>query len=339
MWGAVAVGGLVAARHLHRKKRHLELSGRVILITGATRGLGLVMARQLSQAGAKVAICGRNQEELDAACRQLSELTSEFLGINCNVTDKVQVQEMMSHIQRHWGEVEVLINNAGIIQVGPMEHMNEEDYRQAINVHFWAPFNLIKEALPGMKASGQGRIVNIASINGKVSFPHLLPYTVSKFALAGFSEGITSELGRNNIRVTSVYPGLMRTGSPRNIDVKGRHKKEYAWFKVSDSLPGLSMDAEKAAAKIIKAMKYGKKVIGLGLPAKLAMAMEGLVPGINLSFFDVADKLLPGTVDSHADSADTHKGYESESDITKSMLTSKTTDAEKRNNERLKKRQ
>ncbi|MDT0642071.1 SDR family oxidoreductase [Zunongwangia sp. F363] len=328
--GGAAVGGLITAGLLRRQKQHLELQGRVVLVTGATRGLGLVMARQLASKGARVAICGRDDDELKEASKQLSQLTPDFLSIKCDITHKKEVHDLIASIRQKWGEVEILINNAGIIQVGPMENMREKDYQQALKVHFWGPFNLVQEVLPAMKAKRAGRIVNIASINGKVSFPHLLPYTVSKFALAGFSEGITAELSRYNILVTSVYPGLMQTGSPRNIDVKAQHHKEYAWFKISDSIPGLSMSAEKAAAKIINAMQYGRKVLNVGLPAKLAVAIEGLAPGLNGSIFGLANKLLP---DPKETGAKVYKGYESESALTQSALTEKTEEAEEKNNQ------
>ncbi|WP_300435353.1 SDR family oxidoreductase [Christiangramia sp.] len=328
--GGAVVGGLLTARKQNKQKRFLELHNRVVLITGGTRGLGLVMARQLSKAGAKLVICGRDQGDLDGASKELGKLTSDFLGIKCDVTQNPEVKEMVEQIRQHWGEVEVLINNAGIIQVGPMENMQEKDYQQAIDVHFWGAYNLIQEVLPGMKTAGAGRIVNIASINAKVSFPHLLPYTVGKYALAGFSEGITAELANCGIRVTSVYPGLMRTGSPRNIDVKAQHSKEYAWFKISDSLPGLSMNAEKAASKIIEAMQYGNKMLRLGWPTKLATAIEGIAPGLNISFFKLANKFLPDPIDSDYSE---RKGYESESGITKSVLTRETEEAEEKNNQ------
>tara|TARA_R110002020_G_scaffold85914_1_gene211605 strand:- start:30097 stop:31119 length:1023 start_codon:yes stop_codon:yes gene_type:complete len=328
--GGAVLGGLITLGMLHKQQRYLELRGRVVLVTGGTRGLGLVMARQLAEAGARVAICGRDQSGLDEASRQLVELSSDFLCIACDVTKKNEVQEMVYQIRQQWGEVEVLINNAGIIQVGPMENMQQEEYQKALDVFFWGAFNLVQEVLPGMKTARAGRIVNITSINAKVSFPHLLPYTVGKYALAGFSEGMTAELSRSGIRVTSVYPGLMRTGSPRNIDVKAQYEKEYAWFKISDSLPGLSMSAEKAATKIIEAMQYGSKTLALGLPTKIAMAIEGIAPGLNISLFELANRLLPNPVSS---GSNVRKGYESESDITNSVLTKKTEEAEEKNNQ------
>ena len=330
MLGGAVVGGLLATRMLNKQKRFLELPNRVVLITGGTRGLGLVMARRLAKKGAKVAICGRDQDSIDGASEQLGKLTADFLCIKCDVTSKSEVKEMVEQIREHWGEVEVLINNAGIIQVGPIENMQEEDYQRSLEVHFWGAYNLIQEVLPAMKTAGSGRIVNIASINAKVSFPHLLPYTVGKYALSGFSEGITSELANYGIRVTSVYPGLMRTGSPRNIDVKARHKKEYAWFKVSDSLPVLSMSAEKAASEIIKSMQYGSKILNLGWPTKIATFIEGIAPGLNIRIFELANKFLPDPVVSDYSE---QKGYESESEITNSAFTRKTEIAEEKNNQ------
>lgn len=324
------LGGIIILNKLRKQKRYTELSGKIVLVTGGSRGLGLVMARQLCQAGARLAICARDREHLDKASSQLAAITSDFLSIQCDVSNKDEVNNMIGQIRQQWGEVEILINNAGIIQAGPMESMQEEDYQRSLDVHFWGPFNLIHEVLPGMRKAGTGRIVNIASMNAKVSFPHLLPYTVGKYALSGFSEGITAELSKYGIRVTSVYPGLMRTGSPRNVDVKGQHEKEYAWFKIADSLPGLSMNAEKAASTIIEAMQYGRKVLKLSLPAKIAIAMEGLAPGATLSLFQFADSLLPAS-DHSGDTG--QKGYESESDITQSILTKKTDKAEKKNNQ------
>ncbi len=207
--------------------------------------------------------------------------------------------------------------------------MTQEDYEESLQVHFWGSYHVINEARPSMMRNRWGRIVNIASINGKVSFPHLLPYTVGKHALAGYSEGLSSELGKHGIKVTSVYPGLMTTGSPRNIGVKGKHEKEYAWFKISDSLPGISMDAEKASKKILQAMKQGDRTLVVGVPAKLAVAMEGSFPGLNVTLFEVANKLLP----TPTYMKEGQKGYESESGATRSFLAKATDKAAIKNNE------
>src|SRR5918912_3423887 len=129
--------------------------------------------------------------------------------------------------------------------------MTLEDFEQAMAVHFWGPLYATLAVLPQMRARRDGRIVNISSIGGKVSVPHLVPYSASKFALAGLSDGLRAELSKENVIVTTVCPGLMRTGSPRNATFKGKHRDEYAWFSISDALPLTSMSAERAARQII----------------------------------------------------------------------------------------
>lgn len=302
-----------------------------MLITGGSRGLGLIIARQLAEEGAEVVICARDEEELAAADKDLKQYGNKHLTVKCDITKPQEVRRMIEKIRKKKGDVEILINNAGIIQTGPMETMETEDYQKAMDVHFWGPFHTTNEVLRGMMKRQSGRIVNIISINGKVSFPHLLPYTVSKYALSGYSEGSSTELAKHNIRVTSVYPGLMRTGSPRNIEVKGQHQKEYGWFKVSDSLPGLSMSAESAAKKVINALKAGDKVLTIGIPTKLAVALEGIAPGLNLSVFDLANKYLPNA---EGIGKMVKKGFESESPLTTSKITKKTQKAAEKNNEK-----
>src|SRR5262249_50390239 len=148
--------------------------------------------------------------------------------VPCDITDRERVEEMVAVVQYRWGPVDVLINNAGTISVGPVETMTLDDYRRAMRTHFWGPLYTIHAVLPAMRRRGTGRIVNISSIGGKVSVPHLLPYNASKFALVGYSEGLRAELARDGIVVTTVCPGLMRTGSPRHAFFKGRHRAEYA---------------------------------------------------------------------------------------------------------------
>lgn len=325
----LAFAGILAVRSAIRSARHESVYKRVVLITGGSRGLGLVLARQLAEEGARVVVCARNEEDLSKVARDFE--MNDIFTVTCDITDKSQVKTMMEHIRSEVGEVDMLINNAGIVQVGPMETMTEEDYEAAMRIHFWGPYNLINEVLPTMKKRKSGRIVNIVSINGKITFPHLLPYTVSKYALSGFSEGITAELAKDGIRVTSVYPALIRTGSPINVDVKGQFKKEFAWFKVFDSLPFLSLNAEKAAQKIIQAMKAGDKTLMIGFTVKLAAAIHGIFPGLNLSVFSISNWLLPKPNGSGKES---RKGFESKSWASSNFLTRKTEKAEVSNNER-----
>jgi short-subunit dehydrogenase len=174
-----------------------------------------------------------------------------------------------------------------------METMTIDDYRDSINTHFWGPYFATMSVLPEMQKRRQGRIVNISSIGGKIGLPHLLPYSVGKFALSGFSEGLRSELLKDNVHVTTVCPGLMRTGSPRNALFKGDNQAEYAWFSISDSLPFLSMSAGWAARRIVNASIRGDAELVLSLPAKLAVKIHGLFPGVTTDTLALVNRILP----------------------------------------------
>lgn len=326
-------GALVAGRYLARRRRYFDPAGKVALITGGSRGLGLVLARHLLQMGARVAICARDEEELNRARTDLSDLAAsqnDLLAVQCDLTKPLQIPGMIDGIRRHFGPIDILINNAGIIQVGPVEHMTEEDFRAALDLHFWAPYYTIREVLPDMRTRQSGRIVNISSIGGKIPPPHLAPYAASKFALTGFSQSLRPELLRDGIYVTTVSPGLMRTGSPRQIDVKGQVDKEYAWFKVGDSLPGLSMSADRAARKIIDAMIHGDADLTLTMLAKFGARFHALFPNLSLNLNSLVNALLPAPGGSGSRAV---KGAQAESKLSRSPLTTLTDQAAQRNNE------
>jgi len=279
LWGLLGLGAFAATRQLMRSARSIDLRGRSVLITGGSRGLGLALARQLADAGTRLTLCARDAADLERARAELAGRADVHVQ-PCDLRDRSRVEAAVRDaIDRH-GALDVLINNAGVIMVAPMEEMTEEDYEEAMQVHYRAPLHAIRAALPHMRRRGEGRIVNITSIGGKVAVPHLLPYTGSKFALVGLSEGLRAELLKDGISVTTVVPWLMRTGSPRNAYFKGQNELEYAWFSIGDSIPGLTLSAESAAARIISAMRAGDAEAILGLPAKLAAWVHGLFPGL-----------------------------------------------------------
>src|SRR5262249_19588566 len=228
------------------------------------------------------------------------------------------------------GAIDVLVNNAGVIQVGPVATMTVDDFESAMASNFWGAVYTTLAALPAMRAIRRGRIVNIASIGGKVSVPHLLPYSASKFALVGFSEGLRAELAPTGVLVTTVCPGLMRTGSPRNALFKGRHRAEYAWFAISDSLPGISMDVESAARQIVAACRAGDPEVILSLPARVMARAHGLAPGLMSEAFGLAGRLLPGAGGIGTRAV---RGWESESPAAPSLLTRLGDAAARRHNQ------
>jgi short-subunit dehydrogenase len=327
---AAGVGALFAARSLARRRSGYELRGKTVLITGGSRGLGLVMAREFAGEGARLAICARDETELERARADLAKHGARVLAVPCDVTDRAQVNEMMSIVRDHYGKIDVLVNNAGVIQVGPVEVMTLEDYEEAMRVHFWGPLYTTLAVLPEMRRRRDGRIVNISSIGGKISVPHLVPYSASKFALVGLSEGLRAELQKDGVVVTTVCPGLMRTGSPRNATFKGQHRAEYAWFSISDALPVMAMQAERAARQIIEACKRGDAEIVLSIQAQLAVKFHGLFPGLTADLLGLVNRLLPGPGGIGRKRA---KGKDSQSELSPSWLTMLNEQAAERNNE------
>lgn len=327
---ACAAGAAYTVRSMARRTRKLDWRGRVVIITGGSRGLGLVMARQLVAAGAKLAICARDERELSRAQHELTARGATVFSELCDVTRPSDIRDFVQSVRTRFGQVDVLINNAGVIQVGPCDVMETEDYEQAMATHFWGPLHFTLAVVPEMKARGEGRIINIASIGGKISVPHLLPYSASKFALAGLSSGLRTELAKHNILVTTVFPHLMRTGSHHNALFKGQHRAEFAWFSLGAALPLVSMSGDRAATTILDAAQHGDAEVTLTLQANLATRLFNLFPGSGATFLKAMNRFLPGAKDGNSA---THPGQESYSWASPSIFTTLGDRAALRNNE------
>jgi NAD(P)-dependent dehydrogenase (short-subunit alcohol dehydrogenase family) len=321
---------VLTSRAVLRRSRRFSFAGKAVLITGGSRGLGLELARQLVDAGARVAILARTAADLGEAERELAARGGETIALRCDVSRPEEVRAALQQVLQRFGGVDVLCNVAGIIQVGPLEAMTRDDFRAAMEVHFWGALNTTLEVLPDMRRRGWGRIVNVASLGGKRAVPHMLPYTASKFALVGLSNGLRTELAQDGILVTTIIPSLVRTGSPRNALFKGQHRKEYAWFSIADSLPGVAMSAEQAASRILQACRDGEREVLLRNPINIAVALQELFPGTTQAFLGLAARLLPRMGGIGQRSA---YGYESESRWSSSLLTRPGDAAARRNNE------
>ncbi|MDQ6787461.1 MAG: SDR family NAD(P)-dependent oxidoreductase, partial [Acidobacteriota bacterium] len=290
---AVGVGAVTAYGILRRAHPKYDFQNKVVLITGGSRGLGLVLARSLAAEGARLAICARDDEELKRAKEDLQSHGAEVLETVCDVRNQSEVNSAVDAVCNHYGQIDVLINNAGVIQVAPLENQTQKDFEDAMAIHFWGAFYMTQAVLPEMKRRGDGRIVNISSIGGKIPVPHLAPYCASKFALVGLSGAMRAELVKDNIYVTTVCPGLMRTGSPVNAIFKGQNEKEYAWFSICDSLPFTSVSAENAAEQIINACRRGDAELVISPQAKLAAKIGALFPELTADALAIANKFLP----------------------------------------------
>jgi NAD(P)-dependent dehydrogenase (short-subunit alcohol dehydrogenase family) len=312
-----------------RRSRY-DFRDKVVLITGGSRGLGLELARQFADEGARVALCARDGEELQRAREDLTQHNTYAFTHPCDVSSPQQVQDLVRAVEANLGPIDVLVNNAGTITVGPISAMTREDYETAMNTHFWGAYNTIDAVVPGMRRRQAGRIVNVSSFGGKVGVPHLAPYCASKFALVGYTQALRAELADDGITVTLICPGLMRTGSPRNAFFKSQNEAEYAWFKVGDSIPGFSTASDAAARRIVEACRTGEAEVTLTLPAKAAVRFQALFPDAFAELAVLANRLLPGFggIGTRA-----KRGAESEAALTASPLTRLTQNAAAANNE------
>jgi NAD(P)-dependent dehydrogenase (short-subunit alcohol dehydrogenase family) len=293
--GALLLAAWVTARTI-RTARY-SLRDKVVFITGGSRGLGLVLARHICAQGGSVALIARDSEELARAKTDLAPRGGAVLTIQCDLLDSAQIEAAVRQVIDRFGKIDILINNAGIIEVGPLEHMTREDFERAMQLHFWAAYELVSRIVPEMRRRGGGRIVNISSIGGKVAVPHLAPYSVSKFALTGFSDAIRAELASDNIHVTTVAPGMMRIGSHVNAKFKGKHDAEFAWFAASAGAPMISINADRAARKILAACRRGQPSLTLTFAARGAILGNALFPNLTGYMMKFVNRFLPGTSD------------------------------------------
>jgi short-subunit dehydrogenase len=289
-----------------RRRPTFMFGGKAVVITGGSRGLGLVLARQLAAEGARITLIARDENELRRAADDIHDRqpSAEVLTVPADVCEREDVERAISETIGQYGTVDVLINDAGIIRVGPLDHMKLSDYDEAMKTHFWGPLYLVLAVLPHMRNQGGGRIVNISSLGGRISVPHLLPYSASKFALTGLSDGLRAELSRDQIVVTTVCPGLMRIGSPINAVFKGQQAKEFSWFAIASSLPVLTISAERAARQILDACRRGDAELVITIQAKLAVLARTLAPELFSDALSFVNRVLPRAVGSEGEVAE-----------------------------------
>ncbi|RPJ76130.1 MAG: SDR family NAD(P)-dependent oxidoreductase [Acidobacteria bacterium] len=324
--------GLVLAARAFRAGRAISFRDRVVLISGGSRGLGLLIARELAGEGAKLALLARDPDELARAAEDVASHGERPFIVQCDISERLQAEQAVKDVTAQFGRLDVLINDAGTIEVGPIEHMTISDFETSMGVHFWGPLYLTFAALPYLREqAGAARIVNISSIGGRVAVPHLVPYSTGKFALTGLSDGLRAELAKDGIRVTTVLPWLMRTGSPFNAWFKGQHRAEFTWFTLSDSLPGVSQDAQKAARRIVDACRHGDPELVTAPHARLAIIADAVFPSLMARSMAFMNWMLPAPGSGLGPEA--RSGWQSPSRWAPSVLTRLTERASAANNE------
>jgi NAD(P)-dependent dehydrogenase (short-subunit alcohol dehydrogenase family) len=292
------LGAAITVSEVYKaKQRATVMCGKIVVIMGGSRGLGLEIARQFGLGGAHLVLVARNEDELRNALGKLHAEGAIPNGaaahiVVADVSKQEDCERAIASATERFGRVDVLVNCAAIMTVAPFEDQTTEAFHQAMDINFFGALYAIQAVLPQMLERGAGSIVNIASIGGKVAVPHMLPYVAGKFALVGFSEGLHAELRHKGIRVTTVCPGLMRTGAHVQVKLAGDAEKEYRWFALGATMPGLSIAARSAARKIFAATVAGKAEITITPQAWLGAPVMGMAPNFSQQFAAAVNHLV-----------------------------------------------
>lgn len=290
----LGAAGVVATAWLLGRRHRNAFVGKLAVVTGGSRGLGFQIARELGRRGATVVICARDEAELERAAQKLGRAGIDAYHRVCDVRDRERVAKTIAAIEREHGAIDVLVNNAGILHIGPATAMTVDDLHAAMDTNFWGAVHTVDAALPGMLARHRGQIVNIASIGGIAPVPWMLPYSASKAAIFGWSVGLHHDLRGEGIDVTTVAPWVMRTGGPINCTFKGSSRRgAFTALALADITPGLAVDARAAAKTIVAAAARKQALVRVGLASKLLASVFQLAPGVVSGMFAGIAGLLP----------------------------------------------
>lgn len=261
-------------------------------VAGGSRGLGLAIAKELGRSGHRVLITARTAADLDRAAADLTADGIDVITRVHDVRDAEEARELVTDIESSDGPIETLFAVAGMLRVGPLPERAEE-YDDSLDIMLHGPINVVHAVLPAMRKRGRGRIGIVTSIAGVIPVPHLTAYSAAKHGAVGFSRALAEELAGSGISVSTIIPGLMRTGGHWHADYVGQSEREYVWFTALSATPVVSMDAERAARIIVRGVLNGRRKIIFTLPARLGDLVYRLSPEAVGLMIGAAGQLLP----------------------------------------------
>lgn len=257
----------------------MRIAGKVVLVTGASEGIGAACASEFARRGARVAVTARSIERLS------SDSSSGRFAIPGDLLNPEDRRRIIGATVEHFGQIDVLLNNAGVLLYAPSWDPPEAETRAMFELNFFAPLDLIRLVAPHMKRRGGGAIVNVASIAAKVPLPWLTLYSASKSALDAFSEGLRMELRGTGIRVTVVHPGYVKTAIQRHPlagkvpDAVARMKKRFAI--TAEKCARDIADGVEREARTVMSPWSGWLLVAASrcLPAAVDTRMAAIYPG------------------------------------------------------------
>lgn len=188
-----------------------KVKGTTVIITGATSGIGRATALEFARAGAQVVIAGRRVERLQALSAEIEAKGGAALAVRTDVAEEAQVETLVAQTLERFGRIDTLVNNAGVAMAAKFDEQSMADFRRVMEINFWGAVYACKAAVPQMKQQKSGVIINVSSAFGKRGMPFETAYCASKFALAGFSEALRTEVLSNGIDVSTIFPGAVET--------------------------------------------------------------------------------------------------------------------------------
>lgn len=252
------------------------------LITGASQGIGKAIALLLAQKGYDLVLAARRAEPLEAVAGMVRSMGQQAIAIPTDVRDPAQVEVLVQKALAHYATIEVLVNNAGIYLSGPAAEFTLADWRQAMDTNIWGYIHLIHALLPHLLQQGQGTIVNISSIGGKVPVPYLVPYCTSKYAVTGLTESLHAELAPKGIHVCGIYPNVIKTNFVEKAIFQGQDEQAAAERRQQMAqivnLP-LVEKPEDVAQAVWEGIAHKKAEVVVG-SANVSIAAYRLLPGL-----------------------------------------------------------
>lgn len=278
MIGAAVLGlaTITALRYQGRRPRRLD--GKVVLITGGSRGLGYELAKYCLWAGARVAICARDAAELakaEAGLKRYGTLVSSHVA---DISDAAATPRLAAEVIARWGRIDVLVNNASVLVVGPMAAMTVHDYRHMMEVNVLGTVQVTDACLPEL-TKNHGGIITISSAAGVLPVPRMAPYSLSKAAQALYAKLLNTELGEQGLTAMVAYPGYMPTGFTEHTQYHGDAPHERSAIERLTKTPLISVKPKRAARLIVRAWLDGKDSVAFPMAVRLGILMQSHMPG------------------------------------------------------------
>jgi NAD(P)-dependent dehydrogenase (short-subunit alcohol dehydrogenase family) len=241
-----------------------QFKDQVVVVTGGGRGIGRATALEFADEGASLVLAGRRMDALETAANECRHSGGQAEIVHCDVAKDEDLHHLVGRAIAHFGRIDVLVNNAGVVAGGRLDEISGDDVGRMVGVNVWAPIRLAQLALPHMREAKRGSIVNVSSVAGRMGLPYYATYCASKYAMRGFSEALRREVMRDGIHVMAVYPGPTATDLMESVEVDGL---------------GLSVaTAQQVGRAILRGVRWRQPEVFIGIGESIMSRWNDLMP-------------------------------------------------------------